>query len=464
MKSTCKKIVTDINRDRDVDVTVPKYLELLDSQYNLYSTVKLCLNFYTIREMLEDGTNVADFKEDYDKVSSLLTKALIAGENIDASDIEVIDNIRNSVEYRMKILTSYTDGFEMYEYILNRIEAGIKGTSEEVDIELLSNKMFQYVFSENDTVVVNSKLQILMSQLPVRMTKNKFYDVVANTLSIYKGGETSSVDDFVDMLKTAVLINKPEGFESEYPELYDIYSRLEETDYKSIDEGLFDRLTIDLNQGAEFIAQQVSFYMLFQEVINDTYTILLTSLGRSKNNDDTAFKSAVKIIDTCINSFTEDSAEELMDAFMSLEGSQENVYENVMILETVLDDVSLKGEDMNDDIKSHIANLRTVEKLVSSSLFIDLKKEVGNESIIADGDYISKLKDEVTGAFAEYFKDKSMIVVRSIMCKILAAMPIFLDTQQEIKNYFDYVLENCKNDSELTACNKLICEIIEEEV
>ncbi|MBE5932466.1 MAG: hypothetical protein E7263_03470 [Lachnospiraceae bacterium] len=464
MKSTCKKIVTDINRDKDVDVTVPKYLELLDSQYNLYSTVKLCLNFYTIREMLEDGTNVADFKEDYDKVSSLLTKALIAGEKIDTTDIEVIDNIRNSVEYRMKILTSYTDGFEMYEYILNRIEAGIKGTSEEVDVELLSNKMFQYVFSEQDTVVVNSKLQILMSQLPVRMTKNKFYDVVANTLSIYKGGEISSVDDFVDMLKTAVLINKPEGFESEYPELYDIYSRLEETDYKSIDEGLFDRLTIDLNQGAEFITQQVSFYMLFQEVINDTYTILLTTLGKSKNNDDTAFKSAVKIIDTCINSFTEDSAEELMDAFMSLEGSQENVYENVMILETVLDDVSLKGEDMNDDIKSHIANLRTVEKLVSSSLFIDLKKEVGNESIIADGDYISKLKDEVTGAFAEYFKDKSMIVVRSIMCKILAAMPIFLDTQQEIKNYFDYVLENCKNDSELTACNKLICEIIEEEV
>lgn len=464
MKSTCKKIVTDINRDKDIDVTVPKYLELLDSQYNLYSTVKLCLNFYTIREMLEDGTNVADFKEDYDKVSSLLTKALIAGEKIDTTDIEVIDDIRNSVEYRMKILTSYTDGFEMYEYILNRIEAGIKGTSEEVDVELLSNKMFQYVFSEQDTVVVNSKLQILMSQLPVRMTKNKFYDVVANTLSIYKGGETSSVDDFVDMLKTAVLINKPEGFESEYPELYDIYSRLEETEYKSIDEGLFDRLTIDLNQGAEFIAQQVSFYMLFQEVINDTYTILLTSLGRSKNNDDTVFKSAVKIIDTCINSFTEDSAEELMDAFMSLEGSQENVYENVMILETVLDDVSLKGEDMSDDIKSHIANLRTVEKLVSSSLFIDLKKEVGNESIIADGDYISKLKEEVTGAFAEYFKDKSMIVVRSIMCKILAAMPIFLDTQQEIKNYFDYVLENCKNDSELTACNKLICEIIEEEV
>lgn len=464
MKSTCKKIVTDINRDKDMDITVPKYLELLNNQYNLYSIVKLCLNFYTIREMLDEGTDIADFKEDYQVISNLLAKALIAREAIDDNDIQTIDSLRNNVEYKMKLLTSYTDGFEMYEYILNRVEAGIKGTTEMVDIELLSNKMFQYVFCENDTVVVNSKLQILMSQLPVRMTKNKFYDVVANTLSIYKGGETSSVDDFVDMLKTAVLIKKPEGFETEYPELYDVYTSLEATDYKTIDEATFDKLAEDVNQGAEFITKLVSFYMLFQEVINDTYTILLTSKAGVCNIDDESYKAAVKIINTCINSFSEDSAEELMDAFMSLEGAQENVYENVMILETALDDVAVKSQESDDKIKNSVTNLKTVEKLVSSSLFIDLNKEFNGESKIADSEYIGKLKEELTSEFAEFFKDKSMVVVRAIMCKILAAMPIFLDTQQEIKTYFDYVLENCKNDSELTACNKLICEIIEDEV
>ncbi len=464
MKSTCKKIVTDINRDKDIELTIPKYIDLLDSQFNLYSMVKLCLNFYTIREMLEEDTDISDFKEAYDKVSSLLKKAITNAASIEPSDIELIDSVRNNVEYKMKLLTAYTDGFEIYEYILNRLEAGIKNTVNEVDIELLSNKMFQYVFSENDTVVVNSKLQILMSQLPVRMTKNKFYDVVSNTLSIYKGGETSSVDDFVDMLKTAVLMVKPEGFETEYPELYDVYKRLEETDYKTIDEGTFDRLSMDINSGAEFITNQVSFYMLFQEVINDTYTILLTTTGSGLNSDNNAYKSAVKIIDTCINSFSEDAADELLDAFLSLEGAQEFVYENVMILETALDDVAVKSEGLGEDIAKRINVLKTVEKLVSSSLFIDLKKEFDAEAKTADAEYIGKLKEELTADFAEYFKDKSMIVVRSIMCKILAAMPIFLDTQQQIKNYFDYVLGNCKNDSELTACDKLICEIIEEDV
>lgn len=464
MKSTCKKIVTDINRDKDLELTLPRYVELLESQYNLYSTVKLCLNFYTIREMLEEGTNVAEFKDNFDKIAALLTKALSQEETITEDDINCIDTLRNSVEYKMKVLTSYTDGFEIYEYILNRLEAGIKGTVENVDIELLSNKMFQYVFSENDTVVVNSKLQILMSQLPVRMTKNKFYDVVSNTLSIYKGGETSSVDDFVEMLKTAVLLIKPEGFDTEYPELYDVYRRLEEADYKNLDEKSFDSLSVDLNQGAEYIAEQVSYYMLFQEVINDTYTILLTSSGKTLNSDINEYNSAKKIIDTCINSFDDNAAEKLIDAFVSLEGSQENVYENVMILETALDDVTHKIQGMDETVVEHISKLRTVEKLVSSSLFVDLKKDADIETKLADSDYIGKLKDEVAEAFATYFKDKSIVVVRSVMCKILAAMPIFLDTQQEIKNYFDYVLENCKNDSELTACNKLICDIIEEEI
>ncbi len=464
MKSTCKKIVTDINREKDLEITLPKYLDILESQCNLYAVSKLCLNFYTIREMLDEIEYVADFKKDYKVIAELLTKALIMGQEINDDDINTIDSLRNSVEYRMKLLTSYTDGFEIYEYILNRLEADIKGTTEEVDVELLSNKMFQYVFSENDTVVVNSKLQLLMSQLPVRMTKNKFYDVVANTLSIYKGGETSSVDDFVDMLKTAVLITKPDGFDTEYPELYDTYVKLEIADYKTMDEGTFDRLSVDINQGAEYISAQVSFYMLFQEVINDTYTILLTSKGKDANKEDYIFKSAVKIVDTCINSFSEDSAEMLMDSFMSLEGVQENVYENVMILETVLDDVALKCNENYPQYSNHILSLRRIEKLISSSLFIDLNKEFGVESKVADSDYIAELKEKLTAEFADYFKDKSIIVVRSIMCKVLAAMPIFLDTQQEIKNYFDYVLDNCKNNSELTACNKLICDIIEDDI
>lgn len=48
----------------------------------------------------------------------------------------------------MKVLTSYTDGFEIYEYILNRREAYIKGyDTEEPDVDELADDMFNFVFS-----------------------------------------------------------------------------------------------------------------------------------------------------------------------------------------------------------------------------------------------------------------------------------------------------------------------------
>ena len=101
---------------------------------------------------------------------------------------------------------------------------------------------------------------------------------------------------------------------------------------------------------------------------------------------------------------------------------------------------------------------------MSTSLFIDLDKDfTKTESVIADNAYIMKQRDAVTADFAKIFAEESRMVNRSIMCKILASMPIFLNSQQEIKNYFDYVLENCKDDSELTACFKLVSEIIDED-
>ena len=40
MIATCKKLVTDIQRDKDLDKKLPEYAELLGRQYNCYATVK----------------------------------------------------------------------------------------------------------------------------------------------------------------------------------------------------------------------------------------------------------------------------------------------------------------------------------------------------------------------------------------------------------------------------------------
>lgn len=466
MRSRCKKLITDITRKKDLDVNIKEYSELLNGEYNHYSTVKMSMNYYTMKEViLEQEDKNTDLCKYFNIVSELVKKHIIDRQAVDEKSIEGISQIRSNIEYKMKNLTAFTDGYEIYEYILNRIEYGIKNETEEVDIEQLSAKMFQYVFSENDTVVVNSKLQILMSQLPVRMTKSKFYDVVANTLSIYKGGEVSSVDDFADMIRTAVLIKRPKGFETEYPYLYHVFFDLEQADYKNMDIDTFNELSEKLAKAVSIITNEVSAYMLFQEIVNDVYTLLLTvDKSYDANLSQEGYKQALKILEECYAaSDMEYVAEELMPQFIAIEGVQENVYENIILLEAVLDDIKTGNTDIIKDINLEMDfdNLKTISKLLSTSLFIDLDKEMSEESVIADSLYINELKEKLTAELKELFTDKDRIVTRSIMCKVLASMPIFLNSQQEIKNYFDYVLSNCKDDSELTACKKLVTDIIE---
>lgn len=469
MRSKCKKLVTDITRKKDLESNLPIYVDTLCGQYNYYATVKMCMNYYTIKEVIaEQGEDSSDLVKIYETLSGLIKKHILDRTVVDEAALTTIRGIRDKVEYKMKNLTAYADGYELYEYILNRIEAKVKNCAETVDVEQLSAKMFQYVFSENDTVVVNSKLQLLMAQLPVRMTKNKFYDVVANTLSIYKGGEASSVDEFADMLRTAVLITKPEGFETEYPELYAVYKELEAANYKEMDEATFNSLNDKLSTAALKINEEVSAFMLLQEIVNDVYTILLTvDRGYDMNTEQRGFTAAVEILTACVTRDDMDMvAEEMMPQFIAIEGVQEDVYENIIVLDAVYDDILATNSELiaSLELEKSYKDMALANKLLSTSLFIDLDKEFGSaDAVIADNDYIMKLRDKVTAEFASLFEGKDRAVIRSIMCKVLAAMPIFLNTQQEIKNYFDYVLGNCKDDSELTACNKLICELIEED-
>lgn len=468
MRGRCKKLVSDISRGVETEKNIREYAKLLSGQYNFYSTVKVCMNYYTMKEIVfESEDKNTDVCRYFKLVSDMLERYIIDRNAVDDEVLEKIRQLRDNVEFKMKNLTAYTDGYEIYEYILNRVEAGIKDELEAVDIDELSEHMFRYVFSENDTVVVNSKLQLLMSQLPVRMTKNKFYDVVSNTLSIYKGGETNSVDDFADMLRTAVLIKKPKGFETEYPYLYHVYCDLAQADYKKLDLESFNKLDEELAQAAAIINNEVSAYVLLQEIINDVYAMLLTV--DSSYDDNMAaggYKAAVGILSECMKlDDMEELPESLMTQFMSIEGVQETCYENIMILEAVFDDIKNGRADVikNAGLEQEYDRMSIVEKLLSTSLFVDLDKNIEVPGVVADNDYIMKLREELTAEFAELFAGNDRMVNRSIMCKILSSMPIFLNSREEIKNYFDYVLGNCKDDSELTACSRLIRELIEEE-
>lgn len=465
MKNDLKKLVTDIGRGENLDENLKRYLSSVNEQYNYYATVKLSMNYYTLCEMLSEDEVSEDIKTYVDTIKSVLLRYVIADSDVRAEDIDSIDGIRRSIEAKMQILTAIADGYEIYEYILNRVEAGIKNTAAEVDIDKLVARTYNYIFSEDDSVVINSKLQLVMAQLPVRMTKNKFYDVVTNTLSIYKGGDKKAVNDFVDMLRKTIQLTIPDGFDSEYPKLYELYESLRQTDYKTIDETAYDSLTEKLADAALFIENESTLLVLLQEIVNDTYAILLSNHIKAVNSVKPGYKAAVDIIKACTGKDKPDMmSDSVMSSFMSIEGVQEDILESVLILETARESMLTSKADSIDKLglTEAFKKLDKLDKLLSTSLFASLDDTCPGEDETADNDYIMQLREDFVDDLSKLFENNKMVVNRSIMCKLLSVMPIFLNSTKEIKEYLKYALANCRDDSELTACSRLLDEIIEE--
>ena len=78
----------------------------------------------------------------------------------------------------------------------------------------------------------------------------------------------------------------------------------------------------------------------------------------------------------------------------------------------------------------------------------------------ADDVFISEEKTELLDDFEELFKTISRYEKRSIMAKVLSLMPVFFNTQQEIRDYFEYALSSCNDKAELTACRDIVNDLM----
>lgn len=460
MKREAKILFTDIAADRDREENIIKYQKLLASALYNYSAIKLSLNFFTGLEMSDEYEN-----EYITKIGLILKNTILAGKKPSDDDIKTITDLRDSITGKMKVLTSYTDALEIFEYVLNRREADIKGTtSANVDIYSLADAMYRFVFSDNDKVIVNTRIQDFIAQLPVRMTKQRFLDIVTNSLSIYKGGEQESLMDFADTIRDTAIARTPDGFETEYPELFKIYSELRDADYSALDSIGYDNLSASLSKATQEIESEVTDYLMVMEIINDTLILAYTADIAEEKYRTKECDVALKILSSLAGSEDIYKAAEETDALLpELEGTQENSYEELIPIESNLDELitSYAPEfPENVSMQKNFEALRRADMLTSSSLFMDIDKNFSIVNNVADDDFVNKIKEEVTRDLSDALAGKNKYIRRSIMAKVLSTMPVFFNTQDEIKQYFEEALLGCNDNAELTACEAIVNDIM----
>lgn len=458
-----RRIINDISNGKNISENIEKYISGMKQLNNRFAMVRLALNYYTYYQIdFDEETKRDGNKEIADEINRTIRDAVVGNSMPVQEAIDIFDKNRAVIIKEVEALTHYVDVFKIYEYALNRVEYKFREEElpEDYSDEEMCRMLMQYILSDEDNVVINSKISEVLAELPIRMTKAKFFEHVSNGLSIYKGSDKSALNDFIYMIKTSAMISDNNEPAEVFPELEETLAVFKETDFGAIDKEEYQMLIRSVEDVSAYIEDVMNVSMMMMEVINDAYAILLT---KGFMQEDKVEHACAEIIAAVNDYFILGSEidEETEDMFSILEGSQENLYSKLNAY-NILDEITSSYMDKIEEAgqEEGIADLKKLEILSSDSLFMELEEK--NETDVVDETTLEKEKEKLIEDFKLLFANNGKNINRAVMATVLAGLPVFFNNVSELQDFIYQTLYNCRDKAEKLACVEVLHQIMED--
>lgn len=480
-----KYIEKEILKGRDLEKNISDYVIQMMDYYGRYSCVRLSMNYFTYYEMSDEGGKDKKRQKLTERFHEVIKGILEGGDT--EKLISVLTGLRQEVITIMSELTACVDILNIYEYCFNRIEYRyqdgsrfLKQTDEEVTRDILN-----YILNEKDNVVINGKICEVVRQLPLHMTKGRFFELLKEGMKVYKESEKGSVDDFLYMLRTVAMLDTADAPSKVSEEIGLICRKFAEADLKNLTQEEFQQLQEKLQFAADYIQESVSHYMLLAENINDAYVMLLTNqdflkqlcpvLAKAYEENQDELLQDRRDYDNCTRLLEkeyllyhgtdyEEICEEIEDGFLYLEGKQEKyaglfqkyAYLTDQLTEQHLEELKKLG------LMPVMENFTKITKLVSGSIFVEFDDE-DEKHEIAGLEYIEEKYGQLEKQLTDLFDRSEKPVNRAVMAHILSELPVFFGNVEEIKNYVYRSLNACTDLAEKAAVVQILESMMQEE-
>lgn len=461
-------VIKEIEKGRNLEINLPKYMNSLMSAYYRYSGIRLALNYYTYYEMGREEENrpseLIELTQRLDKV----IKEAVLGEFDGAVLEEAVketDKIRNEIIRHMKTITLYADQFQIYEYIMNRIE----GKYEEVETLPLNysddrfvRELEEYILQDRDNSVISSKMKEVVSSLPMRLTRQRYYEIVKDSFLLFEGAEKQVLEDHIFLLRSSAALIEPETDDVRYRDLDSILHSVKSADYDSLTAEEYRDIKQKQDYVIDYMERMSSLYMMMIEVVNDVYILLLSMPYALTDAEETAScKEIMHRVQELSGEENEEEEDALFALFERLEGKQERISEqlsaNTYLLDTLEERKDLMESLMLDKI--YLSLLR-MEKLASTSHFIELDN--GTDKTLVERSYAEKKANEVIEELAGCFQKCSRREMRSIMASSMIALPVFFRNMEEFEEYARVALMSCSDQEEKRSSVMILKMIMED--
>lgn len=468
--SQIKELVHNINKGKNLDENIPIYRDTLSDIYNQASLLHITMEYFVLYELLQEkkGEENAYLQEVIDVVNQVVSATFSEKGLTDEKRQDLLSLLlttRTDVIGKMKILTMYTDKLSIYEHVINRIELKYGGEIVTADVDVFVQKVCQYIFSGKDNVAINESIKEVLAELPVRMARSKYFQLIEDSLSVYKGSDKSAVDRYIYMLETSAMLYEPEGTDKYFVEIKEFAECLEKMYFLALSEPEFHMICEELEEKASFISKVADLYVSIQSVLNHLYCYL-ASLDQYDFTD-ASDVACVEIVRGVSALFAEGSwreiPEEISEKLVQTEGKQEKLMEDLMQLETVLMDICIGREEKIEEL-GYVADFRKLEiisQLISTSgTFVEFEEKKQEE--IADDAYILEQIGNLLAKLKEQFSRNEICITRAVIAATISKFPVFFMSSKEVEEYVRESLERCTDEAERQASMNIIASIMEE--
>ena len=314
----------------------------------------------------------------------------------------------------------------------------------------VQQEILQKLSSETDQTVRQSMLVSIIEQLPMRMTRKRFFQVLAEGMDAYKGSDKEAVDGQLFMLRTAAMLEEPAEFKQSFPAFYEVVETFKQAPLSTVSEAEWNKLHDMLADAMEELNSQMDRMLLLQELINDLCVVTMTD-GCTWTEQ---HKTCSSIISFTLTPGTDEAALNAM--LTALEGIQEQYSMTFQEKSTLVDELmqSSKEQLSEQGMIETFSKLEVLSKLLSSSRFADIEQKQESETVEAS--YIEEQTAALISELETFLKSSSKPLARAVMAKLVTMVPLFIRDYNQLEEYIQNSLSSCSDVAEKLACIEII--------
>jgi len=240
-----------------------------------YSMARLALQTYMYVENLPQSyEGLPGWQKETDERFAGLLESYLNGTLAE----EEVAGFRKKLASQMETMIAYADCFRIYEYAWNRIERRIVPDKKPTGMsdEDMTKALMGYLTAQKDAALVNQRLQQIIGQLPVRLTRQKYYGMVREALTSYIGADMEGLDNEMYLLRTSAMTELDAEQKASEPGLYDLFTALQAISMR--DAGLDEYRDVEakIRLAGTYLENASDYLQSMEELVNDLYILLLT--------------------------------------------------------------------------------------------------------------------------------------------------------------------------------------------